>query len=266
MSRVHLFEWEDQPWLPRALRDYITDHLRFTFASPRAENLRRAVADILLPPLRRSGSDRIVDVCSGGGGPLPALMPLLREGISSPLRATLTDLYPNVAAFRQAAAASNGEVSGEERSVSAFDVPAELGSFQTLFTAFHHFQPSDAKLVLADAAAKKRTLVVIEPFARRNTAVVGIGGFIRGIVLTPSVGKLTPARFLWTYPIPISAFILGWDGAVSCLRAYTADEMLALAREAVPDGYHWEAGVKPVPNSPIGLCITYLIGEPAAQR
>lgn len=262
MPRVHLFEWEDQPWLPTALRDFITDHLKFAFSNPRAAPMRRTVADILLPALKRSGADTIVDVCSGGGGPLPSVLPLLEERLGRPLRATLTDLFPNARAFEDAERQGGGKVRGERNSVSAFDVPAGLGSFQTLFTAFHHFGPENAKRILADAAAKKRTIAIIEPFRRKDMALVGIGGFLRGVVATPRVGKMSVSRFLWTYPIPISASVLAWDGAVSCLRAYSPDEMLQLARDAAPNGHRWEVGVKPIEGSPLRLAITYLIGEP----
>lgn len=29
MARVHLWEWEDLPWVPDFIRRFITDHLRF---------------------------------------------------------------------------------------------------------------------------------------------------------------------------------------------------------------------------------------------
>ena len=29
MARVHLWEWEDLPWVPDLIRRFITDHLRF---------------------------------------------------------------------------------------------------------------------------------------------------------------------------------------------------------------------------------------------
>jgi len=262
MRRLHLFEWEDQAWLPATLRDLVTDHLRDLFTRPMASNLRRTVADILLPPLARSGADRIVDVCSGGGGPLPALLPLLEAGIGRPIEATLTDRFPNRRAFEAVEVASGGRVRGERAPVSAFDVPLELGSFQTLFTAFHHFDPEGGRRILADAARKGRVLVVIEPFRRRDVVPVAIGGFVRGVVATPRVGPMTLGRFLWTYPIPISAFVLAWDGAVSCLRAHSADAMRRMGDEAAGDGYRWTAGVAPIPGSPVGLAITWLIGEP----
>ena len=55
MARLQLFEWEDQPWLPSALRDFVTDHLRFAFNNPRAAGMRRTIAEILIPP----SSDRM---------------------------------------------------------------------------------------------------------------------------------------------------------------------------------------------------------------
>jgi SAM-dependent methyltransferase len=261
MARMQLFEWEDQPWLAKDLRDIITDHLRHTFSAPRAANLRDTVVSILEAPLNRSGATRIVDVCSGGGGPLPSVLPLLAERSGRSLTATLTDLYPNAGAFQRIQREKSGKVQGELRSVSAFDVPKELGEFQTLFTAFHHFHPEDAKRILADVASKGRAVAIIEPFRRADFSLVTIGGFVRGLILTPMVGPMTLTRLLWTYPIPISPFVLAWDGAVSCLRAYTAVEMQKLGEQAAPH-YRWTSGEKRIPGAPGRLAITYLIGEP----
>jgi hypothetical protein len=86
-GRRHLFEWEDQPWLPSSLRNIVTDHLRHVFASEQAVSLRETVVDVLEGPLRRSGATHIVDVCSGGGGPLPAVM----EGLERRRKATDCD-------------------------------------------------------------------------------------------------------------------------------------------------------------------------------
>lgn len=264
MARMHLFEWEDQPWLPRTLRDIITDHLRYSFSAPQSANLRKTIASILAEPLRRSGATHIVDVCSGGGGPLPAVLPRLARELNRPLSATLTDLFPNASAFARTAKDTNGTVRGELAPVSAFDVPVEMGTFQTLFTALHHFRPDDARRILADAAAKGRTIAVIEPFKRADLPMVVIASLVFGFVRTPRVGPLTVKRFLLTYALPLSPLVLAWDGAVSCLRAYTAAEMEALGREAAPH-YLWTSGVELIPGAPGGLSVAYLIGEPAGR-
>lgn len=260
--RLHLFEWEDQPWLPRALRDFMTHHLQYTFSHPKAGALREAIVDILAPPLQRSGESSIVDVCSGGGGPLISALPHLSKRLGTQVTATLTDLFPNESAFREIARTTQGAVTGELRPVSAFDVPAELGGFETVFTALHHFRPDDAKRVLADAVAKGRTIAVIEPFNRKSVVLTGMGGVAIGLLRTPFMGRMTLARFLWTYPVPVAPLMFGWDGLISCLRAYSSEEMLAMGRAAGPD-YHWTVGEREVALGWASLTLTFMIGEPS---
>jgi len=122
MARVHFFEWEDQPCLPRAIRDFITHHLQFTLSIPAAAPLRKTVTDILAPLLQRSGEMRVIDVCSGGGGPLIAVLPDLSARLGTQVTARLTDLSPNLEAFRAIEVETAGLATGELRSVSAFDV------------------------------------------------------------------------------------------------------------------------------------------------
>ncbi len=66
MNRLHAFEWEDQPWLPRVFRDCITDHLRFALEAEEAMEMHRAVAACLKAAMERLGTREIVDLCSGG--------------------------------------------------------------------------------------------------------------------------------------------------------------------------------------------------------
>jgi hypothetical protein len=89
MSRLQLFEWQDQAWLPRVLRDFIAHHLELTFSAPATLPLRDGVADILIPPLDRAATSHIVDSCSGGGGPLVAVLPRLRARAGKPVTARL---------------------------------------------------------------------------------------------------------------------------------------------------------------------------------
>src|SRR5437867_274577 len=135
MARLHLFEIHDQPWCPPSLRDALTDFLGFALRlggsyAPIAPQLRAAVA--------RAGAARIVDLCSGAGGPWPAL----RRDVSVPI--LLTDKYPN----RQT---RTGTLPFHPEPVDATAVPADLGGFRTLFTSFHHFRPDEARAILANA-------------------------------------------------------------------------------------------------------------------
>ena len=65
MKRLHLFEFEDQPWFPRVIRDGMTDYLKFV--ANRCD-FYKSVIPILAKGLHKSGSNTIVDLASGAGG------------------------------------------------------------------------------------------------------------------------------------------------------------------------------------------------------
>jgi hypothetical protein len=264
MRRVHLFEWEDQPWLPQVFRDFITDQLRYTHNEAMREPVNAAIARRLASLLARTRTSRIVDLCAGAGGPLPAIGRILVDDLSVPVEILLTDLYPNLAAFKEIEVQSGGRVSARYEPTDATDVPHELHGLRTLFTALHHFQPAHARLILADAVRKRAPIAVFEPLERtaRMVALVGLMSFLRGFTHTPRVGRLTAGRFLVTYVLPLAPAIFAWDGSVSALRTYTAEELLELATSVAGSQYDWEAGRFDVPG-PFGrMPTTYLVGVP----
>jgi hypothetical protein len=73
----------------------------------------------------------------------------------------------------------------------------------------------------------------------------------------PLIKPVRWTRFFWTYLIPLVPFILWWDGLVSQLRAYTADELIQIANSVAPGTCDWRAGRarRPFP-------ITFLVGFP----
>lgn len=265
MRRLHLFEWEDQSWLPQVFRDFVTDHLRFTLNEPMRRPINFEIAVRLKTLLDHSGTRRIVDLCAGAGGPLTTIGPMLTDELGCPVEILLTDLYPNVAAFSRMEAESRGRVRWRAEPTSALDVPPELEGVRTLFTAFHHFRPDVAQLILADAVRKRAPVAIFEPLERnlRSVVLVGIMSLVRGLTHTPRVGTPTAARLAVTYLLPLAPLILAWDGMVSALRTYTPEELRALAGGAGGSEYSWESGRFEV-SGPLGpMPTTYLIGLPA---
>jgi hypothetical protein len=67
--------------------------------------------------------------------------------------------------------------------------------------------------------------------------------FVVALLLVPLARPFRWSRLVWSYLVPAIPVVFAWDGTVSALRAYTPDELLALAA-SVPDSerYHWEAG------------------------
>ena len=255
MRRLHLFELEDQPWFPATIRDLATDYLQFIQTRFR---LDRAMAPVVRRVLEQSGATRIVDLCSGGSGPLLLLVKdLAAEGV--PLRATLTDLFPNAPAFAKIAEASAGLIDFEGEPVDARQVPARLTGLRTIFNGFHHLKPADAQAVLHAAAAARQPIAIFEVSERspRTLPVLLTPLFVW--LVTPSMRPMTWRRLLWTYPLPLVPLTCLWDGIVSQLRAYTTAELRQMCQGSAP--MTWEVGQIPIAKGSGRL--TYLIGFPA---
>jgi len=94
---------------------------------------------------------QVVDLCSGSGGPWLGMLKAF-EDTWPPVRVCLTDKYPNVSAFKYVCDHSHGKFDFSSEPVDAAHVPESLVGFRTLFTAFHHFRPSEARAILEDAA------------------------------------------------------------------------------------------------------------------
>ncbi len=158
MRRVHLVELEDLPWFPRLLRDAGTAYLEF---AARMSGHSALLAPELERVLRASGAKQVVDLCSGGGGPVVAIAEeLARRG--ERVEVTLTDFYPNLPAFERIRASSDGRVSFRAEPVDATRVPAELAGLRTIFNAFHHFRPASAARILGAAADARQPIAVFE--------------------------------------------------------------------------------------------------------
>jgi hypothetical protein len=255
MRRFHLFELEDQSWFPSAVRDLATDYLNFVQTT---FELYTPMAPLLAEAMKDAGVTRIVDLCSGGAGPLPILVETLAaRGL--PVTATLTDLYPNLRAFERAKLRSRGRIDFQRDRVDARALPRSLPGLRTLFNAFHHFRPDDALAVLRSAAADRQPIAIFEVSERTPRMLLGI--LLTPLfvwLLTPFVRPFRWRRLFWTYLIPMVPLTCFWDGIVSQLRAYTVPELLKMGEEA--GSMRWRAGQAPLP---IGRGrVTYLIGIP----
>lgn len=260
MGRLHLFEIGDQAWCPKPFRDATTDLLEFFL---RIGNYYAPIVPRLRAALERTREREIVDLCSGGGGPWLRL--LSEFGDEPPISVLLTDKYPNALGAHRVAVASHGRIRGEIRSVDATAVPHDLRGFRTMFTSFHHFQPSAARAILADAVNNRVGIGIFE-FTERS--LVGVAA----LAMTPlavllAVPFLRPMRWqtlLFTYGVPVLPLGALFDGLVSCLRTYSTGELSALVEPLRDKGYTWEIGTARSWRSPIP--ITYLLGYPQNDR
>jgi len=262
MKRIHFFEIEDLAGCPKALRDGVTDFLQHIVCAYR---LYRPITPLLARTLTKSGYSHIVDLCSGGAGPwLSIIEDLQKEIPNSSLLITLTDLYPNLAAFRQIRDRYPNCVSYCERPVDAAQVSADLTGFRTLFSSFHHLTPEQAQAVLQNAV-NVRTGIAIFESTQRHPLLLLYMLFTPLLVWlnTPFIRPFCWGRLLWTYVIPLIPLIVMFDGIVSCLRTYTVDELKAMVVKLDAPDYKWEVGLERIWRLPVG--VSYLIGCPSSK-
>lgn len=250
LPRLHLFEFLDQAWFPRLLRDGMTGYLE-TVSS--RMGLFDAAKPVLREAIESGASRRVVDLGTGGGGPLPRLQAqLAAEGFA--FEALLTDKYPTSEAAARVQAtvdASAGANAGAalrylDRSVDALAVPEDLSGVRTLFNALHHFRPAEVRQILADAQRQHAPFVAFEVVSRSIGGALGCL-FLPLLVLlmTPLIRPVSATRLLLTYVVPLLPLLLFWDGLVSTLRAHRPDELLALTPPPSAQderGYRWEVG------------------------
>jgi hypothetical protein len=258
MKRLHLFEFEDMPWFPSFLRHGITDFLQFIASAYR---LYRPAVARLDAAIQASGAGRIVDLCAGGGGPWLALGRDLRVLTAGRVHVLLTDYYPNLRALDRLRRKASFSIDYFPDRVSADSVPAELKGFRTLFSSFHHFEPTRAKAILQDAFRSQQGIAILESTQRHPLTILYmlLTPFIV-LAVTPFIRPFDWRRLGFTYLVPLIPLAVMFDGIVSCLRTYSPAELHALTADLVAPDYSWDIGIETIGPLPIG--ITYLIGVP----
>lgn len=253
MKRLHLFEFTDLGFWPDVLRSLLTDHLHTFLEMNRPFDVK---APAIAEALRRGGTRRIVDLCSGGSGPWLHLKGQVERELGEKISVLLTDKFPN-----QQSAARLELMEGLDyclESVDALAVPEKFDGIRTMVDGLHHFPPDLARGIFADAVRKNQPIVILEGLQRTwKDLLPPLFLPLFTLLFAPFVKPFKLSRLLFTYLIPIAPFVITWDVAVSVLRCYTPEELLEMARSTGPD-FEWEAGA----YRHKGIPVTWLVGFP----
>lgn len=253
MSRIHLFEFEDQQWLPEFIRNYMTDFLQFL---SNKTAMYKGIVPIIEKGLKESGTNQIIDLASGGGGGLLWLNTELKK--SNPdFKILLTDYFPNITAFEYTKQQADN-FDYIKTPVDARNVPKNLIGLRTQFLSFHHFTPYDARQILQNAVDSDSAIAIFEAQERSWASIIAmIFSPISVLLTTPFIRPFKIGRIIFTYFIPIVPLLVLWDGIVSSLRTYSVEEMNELiAGLNNKETFNWEVGkVKSGPGK-----ILYLLG------
>mgnify|MGYP002624797696 CR=1 FL=1 len=255
MKRRQLFELTDQDWCPTIVRSLVTDFIESFVATVR---LHRPMEDKLSALLKKTGATRIVDLCSGSGGPLVSIQRGLRARGQN-VEVVLSDKYPDASRLAEIAGRAEG-VSYFTASVDATDVPEDLAGVRTLFEGLHHFEPEAARAILQNAVDREEPIAVFEITHRSWFGVASTFALPLTIPLfTPLIRPFRWSRLALTYLLPVAPAAIFWDSFVSNLRSYTTDELRDMTASLEGRPYQWDIGSERV----LAFRVTYAVGVPA---
>ena len=242
ITRLHLFEFNDLPWLPAFLRDSLT---RYLTAAYRTLPAPREWAKLIAKAMDRQGTTSMVDLCSGDGGPLEFVRVELAALGKADIQVTRTDLFP-----------MPGVVAADARRV-----PKNLDGIRTMFTAFHHFRPQEAQAILRDARDSGKSICIFEATRRAPLPLIlMLLTPLLALLLTPRVRPMRWSQIVFTYLIPILPLLIAFDGIVSTLRTYTVQELREITAGLAGPDYEWEALDIQMPGVPFPF--PALLGRP----
>jgi len=263
LPRLQLFEFNDQPWVPAAVRDTVVESLSRTLDWGH-------MLEGLVAPFERfleeASARELLDIGAGGGGPASILArEIARAGRTAP-RFILTDLHPRAEAWEKLRAAQPASIDFVREPVDATNIPRDVaaGRARTIINVLHHFPPALASAILKDAVRGSRGVFVAEGFERNplmfaNFALAGLPALAVNPVLSPR-DRLAKAALTWLTPAALAISL--WDGLVSTMRVYSEREL----REMVaPFGSHWRWEYGTFAYPPFGKGY-YFYGSPAKSE
>ena len=232
------------------------DYLKFLFGNL---DFYKPITPLIVQGLEKSGQNRILDLCSGGGGAIVQVQKNLKELTNNDIKITLSDKFPNIAAFRHIEESTKGKIDFIDNPLDAADVPKDTEGLRTMFSAFHHFQPDQAKKILNNAINHKKPIAIFD-LGDKNLLLILSNLLIHPVIFficTPFFKPFKISRLLFTYIIPLIPICTIWDGFVSILRLYEPNDLKKFVKEIDSTTYHWEIGKV---KHKLGFRILYLLG------
>ena len=243
LPRMHLFEFNDSPWAPRAIRDTIIESLSRTLS------WGRLLAGLVAPFeefVARAGVDEVLDVCAGAAGPARILVDEIRSARAASPRASCSPIYSRTSRNGTSCAPSSptNRASSRDRSTpppSRATSPA--GARASSSTRSTTSRPRLAQSILRDAVDGSAGIFIAEPWERNPLRFAtfiphGVAALAVNPFLSPR-DRLQKALLTFATPAIVAASV--WDGLVSTMRVYSRDELESMVAP-LGDRFTWTWG------------------------
>lgn len=257
MKRIHLFEFEDLKWLPNWIRICMT---RLIMVMHKKFNTSEDMAKLLAKLIKQTNTTKIIDLCSGSGGPmLDTISQLKNSHKIENIELVLTDLYPNLEDAKRINKLNN-HIHYRTQPLDATNIGNDIKGILTMVGSFHHMKPNLAKSILREAQRKEQPICIMEINKKFTVLLWWLLIPLSAILclfITPLVKPLTIKQIIFTYLIPIIPICFAWDAVITSGRIYRMNDLDILLKGLGNENYTWEKGIIKGESEKI-----YLIGCP----
>lgn len=255
MKPIFLFEFMDQPWLPRGLRQTLREILECV-CTPPFRRYYRWVAEEALKEARRRAVTQVVELGAGTARITATMAAIARSPTcnsdqrhpstaqgtapSSGQQPLMTficcDNHPDPPSYKSLVRRFGDMV---QPIFEPVDLAAPHGwtgeALLVLSATLHHIPPAVRPEVLQRLCARGSTVLVFEPLRRTIWSMLYVLLSIVPSLLLPARFAHRPGRLrrvLWCWLVPAAPLFFCWDGIVSCLRQWTKLEWEQAAKAA----------------------------------
>jgi hypothetical protein len=237
--RLQLFEFCDQAWLPAFIREAHLDCLNFIHTTYQPYF---RLAGLIARWASQTGNAAVLDIGSGGAEQVARLIRCaIAQDVSLP-RFVVSDLYPNIDAWRQVEGELGEQQLGHvEKPLSALNAQDSNLRNWSIFTAFHHLAPETARHFLANFAKHGNGLCIVELTKRRWLDIIPMIFALPVHLIVPFFAKkFKLSKLLVTTVLPIVPVMVSFDGVISVLRTYKPDEIVNMFPADLRDSFEVE--------------------------
>ncbi|MBF0226943.1 MAG: hypothetical protein HQK76_15970 [Desulfobacterales bacterium] len=239
MIRIQSFEFNERAECPKFIRDSLIEILG---NGQRWSHVLDAIVPSFTEFCQKTGTDSILDLCSGSGEPVSILIESLeRQNMEVP-SFTISDLFPKIHSMELIAKRHPDKIKIIYDPIDATNVPKNF-NFKacTFINSFHHFPPSLASSILEDCIKKERAVFISECFPRNFRCFVPFFPFLAlASFINPLItNNQKILKLVFTYMLPAIAVMGTWDAVVSVLRIYGREELMELIKP-YRNEFKWE--------------------------
>jgi len=257
MKRVHLFEFEDLKWFPNWIRICMT---RLIMVMHKKFKTSDDMAVLLNNLIEQTKITKIVDLCSGSGGPMLDVIAQLKNVHKiKNVELILSDLYPNLDAAKSINQ-TNDSISYRTTPLDATNLDNDIKGILTMVGSFHHMKPELARKILIEVQKKRQAICIMEINKKFPIILWWVFiplSIILCLFITPLVKPLTIKQIIFTYFIPIIPICFAWDAVITSGRIYRMEDLDVLLKGLKTEHYTWEKGIIKGSSEKI-----YLMGYP----